>query len=259
MIADSARHQDVDRPPRRRRILGVRVDDVSWDEALQRIGGMIDSGRRGHYVVTPNPEIVMAARADPAVRDAIEGADLATADGVGLGWAGSVLGQPLRAIVPGSTLTLRLAERGAPSGQRWFLLGAGPGVAEAAGRSLVRRSPGLEIAGTYGGTPRPEDDAGALEAIRAAGPVDVLLVAYGSPSQELWLARNAGRLPVGVAIGVGGTFDFLAGRSAWPPEWVGRLRLIWLWRLAREPWRWRRQLALVGFVAAVLSRRDERS
>lgn len=254
MIADSRPPFDDAHPTRRRRILGVRVDDVSWDEALSQIGAMAVAGG-GHYVVTPNPEMVMAARADETVRDAIEAADLATADGVGLRWAGARLGQPLRAVIPGSSLTLRLAEQGARSGQRWFLLGAGPGVAKAAAQALVADHPGLRIAGTFGGTPRPEDDAAVCAVIRAAGPIDILLVAYGSPAQELWLARNARRLPIGVAIGVGGTFDFLAGKSAWPPRWVKRMGLIWLWRLVREPWRWRRQLRLVRFVGTVVRER----
>ncbi len=256
MIADYRSPFDDAHPTRRRRILGVRVDDVTWDEALEIIGAIGAAGATraegGGYVVTPNPEMVMAARANLAVRDAIEGADLATADGVGLLWAGRRLGQPLRDVIPGSALTLRLAERGAASGQRWFLLGAGPGVAEAAGAVLAADNPGLVIAGTHGGTPNSEDDEEIRRAVQAAGHVDVLLVAYGSPAQELWLARNARQLPVGVSIGVGGTFDFIAGRSAWPPEWVRRWQLIWLWRLVREPWRWRRQVALVRFVGAVL-------
>lgn len=238
--------------PARRRILGVRVDDLSWDEALARIDTLIAS-RRPHQVVTPNPELVMLARRDPAFRAVIEQAALAPADGVGLLWAGRLLRQPLRAVIPGSALIERMAERGAPRGERWFLLGAAEGVAEEVGRRLAERFPGLVIAGTYAGSPRDSEAEAICRRIAAAGPLDVLFVAYGSPAQELWIARHRERLGVPVAIGVGGGFNFIAGRSRRPPELVRRLQLIWLFRLLSEPWRWRRQMLLLRFAALVLA------
>ena len=250
MIAQARPPFDDANPTRKRRILGIRVDDLSWDEALTRIDGLI--AERGRFVVTPNPEMLMAARRNSAARDAIERADLATADGVGLRWAGRLLRQPLREIIPGSSLVLRLAERGAPKRQRWFLLGAAPGVADEAGAMLETDYPGITIAGTHGGTARPSEDHVTRSLIADAGPIDVLLVAYGSPAQEIWLERNIEHLDVGVAVGVGGTFNFIAGHSRWPPDWVRRLQVIWLWRLVTEPWRWRRQLVLVRFVGAVV-------
>jgi N-acetylglucosaminyldiphosphoundecaprenol N-acetyl-beta-D-mannosaminyltransferase len=138
------------------------------------------------------------------------------------------------------------------SRQRWFLLGAAEGVAAAAGAELVRRHPGLQIAGTWSGAPGPEHDEEICRRIEAVKPVDVLLVAYGAPKQDFWIARNQPRLRIPVAIGVGGTFNFIAGRSRRPPQIVKRLNLIWLFRLITEPWRWRRQLALVRFAGLVL-------
>jgi N-acetylglucosaminyldiphosphoundecaprenol N-acetyl-beta-D-mannosaminyltransferase len=250
MIADTDRPTIDAHPSRRRRILGVRVDDVTWDEALAEIESWRGADRV-HRVVTPNPEIVMRARGDRDLWAAIETADLAPADGVGLRWAGRLVGQPIRAVVPGSDLVPRLAERAGPRGERWFLLGAAPGIAERAGAALTRRFTGLVVAGTHAGSPRPEDDAAALRCIDDARPVDVLLVAYGAPGQETWLARNHERLVVPVTIAVGGTFNFLAGVSRTPPPVVKRTALIWLYRLATEPWRWRRQLALVRFALLV--------
>lgn len=251
MIADASA-PTIDAPaPARRRILGVRVDDASWEECLALARFYVSSGR-AHTVATPNPEIVMRARRSETLAAAIEAADLAPADGVGLLWAGRMLGQPIREVVPGSDLVVRLA-RQARSGERWFLLGGAEGVAEEAGRALAGQSAGLLVAGTYGGSPGPLDDAEACRRIEAAGPVDVLLVAYGAPGQELWLARNQPRLGVPLAIGVGGTFNFLAGRSPLPPGWVRRARLIWLFRLVTEPWRWRRQRVLLEFVGRVLA------
>jgi N-acetylglucosaminyldiphosphoundecaprenol N-acetyl-beta-D-mannosaminyltransferase len=202
--------------------------------------------------VTPNPEIVMRARTDPDLLRAIEGADLAPADGVGLRWAGRLLGEPIREVVPGSELVERMATAGAASGQRWFLLGAAEGVAGRAAEVLRRQHPGLVVAGTHAGSPRPADDDEALEAIAACSPISVLLVAYGAPWQELWLERNLRRAGAAVGMGVGGTLDFIAGVSPTPPDAVKRWNAIWLYRLVREPWRWRRQLALPRFAALVV-------
>ena len=254
MIAHPTPDETPTPPPTRRRILGVRVDDVTAAEALRRIDGYRVRGG-WHQVVTPNSEIVMLARRDPAYRAVIEDADLALPDGVGLRWAGAVLGQPVRAVVPGSDTTEHLAALGAPRGERWFLLGAAEGVAEEAGRRLAARHPGLVVAGTFAGSPDPADAEAIVARIRAAAPVDTLLVAFGAPAQDLWLARHGPATGATVTMGVGGTLNFISGRSPRPPALVRRLGLIWLFRLATEPWRWRRQLALVRFVGLVLSER----
>ncbi len=224
---------------------------MTWGETLAILDAFVASGAP-HQVVTPNPELVMLARSDPAFRAVLESADLAPADGVGLRWAGRLLGQPIRDVVPGSELIERPAAGAAPRGRRWFLLGAAEGVADEVGRRLAARYPGLVIAGAWSGSPRAGEDDAICRRIEAAGPIDALFVAFGSPAQELWIARNQPRLRVPLAIGVGGGFNFLAGRSRRPPDLVKRLGLIWLFRLLAEPWRWRRQVALARFVARVL-------
>jgi N-acetylglucosaminyldiphosphoundecaprenol N-acetyl-beta-D-mannosaminyltransferase len=226
------------------------VDDVGWDGALAYVDAFVSSGRP-HHIMTPNPEYVMLARRAPTVRELLEEVDLALPDGVGLRWASALLGDPVREVVPGSELVERMAPEAAARGDRWFLLGAEEGVAETVGRRLAAANPGLVIAGTFSGSPHVSQEDENCRRIEAAGPVDVLLVAYGAPAQDLWIARNQPRLKVPVAIGVGGTFNFIAGRSPRPPELVKRLQLIWLFRLITEPWRWRRQLALARFAALV--------
>ena len=232
-------------------ILGVRVDDVTYVEALGLLREYVAS-RVPHYVVTPNPEFVMAARRDRLFRAALASAALAVPDGGGLLLAARLWGRPFREQVRGTDLVYRLAALGPREGHRWFLLGAAPGVAEAAGRQLVARYPGLQVVGTYPGSPRPEDDAVTGAAIRAAGPVDVLLVAYGAPGQECWMARNVPVLGVPVAIGIGGVLDYIAGRTPRAPRWLRELGLEWLFRLLIQPWRWRRQLALPHFALLAL-------
>ena len=250
MIDDSQAHS-VTPHPRRITILGARVDDVTWDEVLARIEGYIKSAEP-HQVMTPNPEFVMLARRNADFRALLARVDLAPPDGIGLKWAAKLLGERLRELVPGSDLVERLGEVAMDSRQRWFLLGAAEGVAAAAGAELERRYPGLQIAGTWSGVPEPEHDDEICQRIEAVKPIDMLLVAYGAPKQDFWIARNQPRLRIPVAIGVGGTFNFITGRSRRPPQIVKRLNLIWLFRLITEPWRWRRQLALVRFAGLVL-------
>jgi N-acetylglucosaminyldiphosphoundecaprenol N-acetyl-beta-D-mannosaminyltransferase len=219
-------------------ILGVAIDDVLMDEAIAAVARFIDEGGP-HQIVTVNPEFVMEARRNRAFRRVLAAADLATPDGFGIILAARWRGTPLRGRVTGIDLTERIAAEAARRGWSLFLLGAAPGVAERAAAALQRANPGLRIAGCYAGSPRPADEPPIRERIIAARP-DVLLVAYGHPAQDLWIARNQPLLRVPVAIGVGGTFDELAGVVPRAPALVQRLGLKWLYRLIVQPWRWRR-------------------
>lgn len=239
-------------------LLGLPVDRVTLPEAVDLLSDRIEAGRaqaagtpgRTAQVVTLNPEMLMRSREQPGLQALIRAADLVVADGVGILWAARLLGTPLSGRVTGVELTEGLARRAAERGWRLFLLGAAPGVAEATAARLERDFPGLRIAGAFSGTPRREGDEEAIARIRASG-ADIVLVAYGSPAQEYWIARARERLGAAVAIGVGGTFDFLAGRVPRAPQWMRRAGLEWLYRLWREPWRWRRMLALPRFALVV--------
>ena len=214
-------------------ILGTRVDDITFDEALPLIEQYIES-RRPHQIVTSNTEFVMMARRDPAFAEVINKAAMVIPDGIGLLWAARLLGQPLREHVRGTDLVERLMAFAAQKGYRVFLLGAAPGVAEMAAANLTGRHPDLAIAGCYTGSPHPQDEAAIAQTIHQAGRVDILLVAYGAPAQDKWIARNLPRLGVPVAVGVGGVFDFMSGRVKRAPGWVRRLELEWLYRLVRQ-------------------------
>ena len=218
--------------------------------AVAAIERMVERGGPTQLVATVNPEFVMRARSDPGFRSVLDGASLCLADGTGVVWAMRRQGCPQRERVAGSDLVPALAAVCARRGWRPFLLGARPGVAAEAARRLEADLPGLRVAGTHAGSPRPEDDEEALRRIRAARP-DLLLVAYGAPHQELWIARNRDRLGVPVAIGVGGCFDFLAGRVRRAPRRLQHLGLEWLWRLVLQPWRWRRMAVLPAYAVAV--------
>lgn len=231
-------------------ILGVRVDDAGYDDLLSRVDDFVSSGQP-HQIVTINAEMLVAAHRDPSLAALLNTADLNVADSVGVMMAARLLGTPLKQRVTGSDGIYRLATHCARMGYRPFFLGAGPGVAEETATRLAAANAGLRVAGWYGGSPRPEDEEGILERIRAASP-DLLLVAYGVPTEEAWIARNRQLLGVPVMIGVGGTFDFVAGVTSRAPAWIRKVGLEWLYRLIREPWRWRRQLALPRFVLFVL-------
>jgi N-acetylglucosaminyldiphosphoundecaprenol N-acetyl-beta-D-mannosaminyltransferase len=233
------------------RVLGVRVDCVGLAEAVEAIQRMVEERGPTRLVATVNPEFIMRARVDDIFRTVLESAALCVADGIGVVWAMRRQGCPQSERVAGSDLVPLLAAACAERGWRPFLLGALPGVAAEAAARLEADVPGLRIAGTHAGSPHPEDDEDSLRRIAAARP-DVLLVAYGAPHQELWIARNRGRLDVPVAVGVGGTFDFLAGRVRRAPRWLREAHLEWLWRLALQPARVRRMAVLPAYALAIL-------
>ena len=234
-------------------LLGVRVSNVDVPESLTIIEGLIESDTP-HQVVTVNTEFVMAAQTDADFKAIINATALALPDGVGILWAARFLGHPLKKRVTGVDTVQRVAELAARKGYRLFLLGAAEGVADLCAQRLSNQYPNLQIVGTYSGSPAVEEEDGILALVKQAKP-DILFVAYGAPQQDKWIARNLARLGVPLAMGVGGAFDFIAGAAVRAPRWMQRLGLEWLHRLYREPWRWRRMLALPRFVGLVILRR----
>ncbi|SRR5579885_3022853 len=251
--------------PASARILGVRVDALTQAEALECMAQLIARRRESgntlpcQQVVTVNTEFVIAAQQNAEFRKAINSAALVVADGIGIVWASRLVDAPVPERITGVDTLVALAKRCAQEGYRLYLLGAAPGVAEQAAARLQALAPGLRVAGTYAGSPAREEEDAIIERIRATN-ADVLCVAYGAPAQELWIYRNLHRLPAALAMGVGGAYDFLSGRQKRAPRFMQRMGLEWLYRLYREPWRWRRMLAIPRFMLLVLlkgRKRDE--
>lgn len=225
-------------------VLGVSFDDLTMDEAVEIALGFMQE-RRACYACTPNPEIVMAAKGDAALRAALSGAELVLADGVGITKAAAMLGTPLKSRVPGIDFASNVISRLAQRGGSVYLLGAKPLVAEAAAEKLTQTYAGIVIAGTNDGY--FTDDAPVIEKINAASP-DFLMVCLGSPKQELWMSANAGRLSCGLMAGLGGSLDVMAGNVQRAPETWRRLGLEWLYRVIKEPKRLGRVMKLPAFV-----------
>lgn len=234
------------------RVLGVAVDCVDMGATLSLLEAWAAGGGPCRQVATVNPEFVMHARHSPEFASVLEQADLCLADGAGVLWAVRRQGCRLSGKVTGSDLVPALAARAAAGGHPLFLLGAEPGVAAEAARRLKAANPRLVVAGVHSGSPSPEHDEETVRLVSESGAV-ILLVAYGAPAQDLWIARNRARLPVKVAIGVGGTFDFLAGRVRRAPLWLRRIHLEWLYRLLQQPWRARRMAVLPLYAVRVLA------
>lgn len=246
-LPDVAPREKRDPSPGRQQVrLGhLWIDALSFEEALREIEALVRSGTGG-CVFTPNVDHVVTAEGDEAFRAAYGQANLSLADGQPLVWSSRMLGTPLPARVAGSDLVWPLMELAARRSWRVYLLGGEPGVAEEAAARLEREL-GLHVAGVdapvveLDGPPGVTD--GAIERVRAARP-DLALVALGAPKQERWIHRALPRIRPAVAMAVGASLDFLAGRVRRAPRWMARAGLEWAFRLAQEPRRLGRRYLL---------------
>lgn len=240
-------------------LLGLPVHPLTLQSALDFIFARVaepGAAERPGLVTTINVDFLVNALSwfgseprHPELTAVLRRPLLSTADGMPLVWAGRLLGAPLPARVAGSDLVPALAARAAQEGRSLYLLGGRREVAEEAAEILRRRHPGLRIAGidspmvhTEGRAlaMAMEEDAAVCERINAAAP-DILLIGFGNPKQELWFERNRHRLRVPVAIGVGGTFNFITGRVKRAPAWMRETGLEWVYRIQQEPGRlWKR-------------------
>lgn len=221
-------------------ILGVDIDDLTLDEAIAAGCGLLEQSG-SHYVVTPNPEFLLAAKKDAAFRAVLNAADLALPDGIGVIYAAKLLGRPLKSRAPGIDFAQGLMKYLSQNGKKLFLLGAKPGVAEAAAENLRRSYPGLPICGVNDGYFK--DDAPVVEKIKAS-KADVVFVCLGAPKQEFWMAQNGSGTGASLLVGLGGCLDVFAGNVQRAPELWQKAGLEWLYRLIKEPSRFGRMVKL---------------
>jgi N-acetylglucosaminyldiphosphoundecaprenol N-acetyl-beta-D-mannosaminyltransferase len=225
-------------------LLGIRIDRFSHADIRKRLRDFLRDGR-GHQIVTVNPEFVALAQRRPIFASILRRADLAVADGVGIVWASRMLGERPPVRMTGLDLMNTLFEEAQKQDLAVGLIGGLTGVAPLAAERIRKRFPTLRI--VIADTEHRRfgwhlPDHVLVSRIRRAKP-DILFVAFGAPKQEEWIFHHLHELPsVRIAVGVGGAFDFWAGKVARAPGWMRALGLEWVFRLTQEPWRFPRIL-----------------
>lgn len=216
-------------------ILGCMVDNLSMSETIDRIESFIDSGQPHQHVVI-NADKVVRAHHDPEFRSIINRCDLINADGMPVVWASKLLRRPLKERVTGVDLFYELVASAARKGWRVYFLGARQEIVSATVESLKAMHPSLIVAGSRHGYWQKDDEAAVVEQIRESSP-DILFVAISSPKKEEFLAKYQSAMGVPFAMGVGGTFDIVAGKTRRAPAWMRSVGLEWFYRFLQEPQR----------------------
>ena len=240
-------------------VLGVRFDEVTLDDAVSRVMEYLDDEGFARTVVTPNPEMVMAAARDAEFRDILNLSSLCVPDGIGVVIASKILGGGLTNRVAGVELIEALFAHLAYQRRMCtvYLLGGKPGVAERAGIKLEQSYASVRVVGACDGYFETERERLIAEEVGAAAP-DILLVGLGFPKQERFIDRNRAVMGAKVSIGCGGSLDVFAGEVGRAPKALRMLGLEWLYRLVRQPSRIRRMWALPMFVLLVVKDRFRR-
>lgn len=232
-------------------VMGLKFDSMTMDEALSRAEVLL-RGDKAAYVVTPNAEIAYEALHDGQLREMLNGADLMLPDGAGVVLASKLLRTPVKQKVAGVDFAAGLLGILERNGQSLYLLGGKTGIGELAAQKMLEAHPQLRIAGIADGY--FQDEAPVIAKINASG-ADALFVCLGAPKQERFMVQHQQELHVHLMAGLGGSLDAFAGTVQRAPAWMIRLNLEWLYRLIREPKRFRRMLRLPKYLWAVMLKR----
>lgn len=237
-------------------ILDIPVNPYTMDEAVSKLTGDTLS-QKINFVVTANAEIIMMAQQDAAYKKLLqEETDMILPDGAGTVWAGNYLGYHIPERVAGYDLFLRLLEEAAKRKIPVFFFGGKPGVAEEAAEEGRRRWPGLQVAGCRNGYFSADEETAIINEINGSGAA-MLFAALGAPKQEKWLNHYAAELKPCLRMGIGGSFDVLAGKMQRAPKWMQDAKLEWLFRLMKQPSRIGRMMALPKFVLEVRKEKEK--
>ena len=270
----------------KKNILGVGITNAAKEEILEYIIKSLKNSNKKYFIVTPNTEFLVHASKNPKFKNILNNAELALTDGIGVILAGKILHKPLKERITGVDLLESLCKAVAEKPITVGFLGGRRDVAEKTAECLVEKYHGLKVAFAGSEWPRAisqneskfddgrwkmEDSNLKMEDRRSINPltstsknlpstfhhppsksIDILFVAFGTPKQEIWISENLDKIPVKIAIGVGGAFDYISGRVGRASKWIRDLGFEWMYRLVREPWRIKRQLALLEFIYLVL-------
>jgi N-acetylglucosaminyldiphosphoundecaprenol N-acetyl-beta-D-mannosaminyltransferase len=229
-------------------ILGIDVCSDTYDELAVKLLQDIDEGRKS-FIVAINPEKIMKAQEDRELKSLLNQATYQIPDGIGVILASKLKKGRIRERVTGIDMMLKLCKEATNNGKRIFLYGAKPGIADEAKAKLEEMFPGILIVGTLNGYEKNEE---VIERTINDSGAEIVFVALGSPAQENWIIAHKEKLNPSVYQGVGGSFDVISGRLNRAPAVFQKFGLEWLYRLLKEPWRWKRQLELPRFLLRVL-------
>lgn len=231
-------------------VLGVPFDAMTMEQAVAKAKKMLaEEGQ--HFICTPNPEIVMEAQKDKELMNILHEADMVIPDGIGVVWASKYSEIRLKERVAGYDLTQNLMAELAATGETFYFFGGAPGVASTAARMMMKKYPGLKVVGVHNGYFDEKEEKKIIQDIKTKSP-SILLVGLGAPKQEKWIYDNIRLVGAKVAIGVGGSFDVMAGNVKRAPKIFQKLGLEWFHRLITQPTRWRRMMRLPKFALTVL-------
>lgn len=236
-------------------IFGIRVSKFDMKTTVSYLTEAVHN-RVPHQVITANPIMVMAALENPSYMEIMKSAELVVPDGTGVVWAADYCKEPVAERVAGFDLLHELLRQGESYNWRVYLLGSTPEVIRETTSRLQTGYPGIVIAGYHDGFFGPDEDEQIIAGILEAKP-DLLFVARGADSQEPWIAKYKSRLQIPVMMGVGGSFDVISGKSRRAPKAFQKLRAEWLYRLIKEPTRYKRMLALPKFAVKVVREKDK--
>lgn len=231
------------------KILDVRIDEVTMDEAVDKVKTFLTEDRV-HLICTPNPEMLMTAQDDAEFKNILNSSELNIPDGTGIVWASKKLNGNINERVAGFDFIHRIFELGKDKNMSFYFLGSKPKVAENAGKKIEEIYSGTKIVGSRDGYFPLEEEKKVVKEINAKNP-DVLLVAMGAPKQERFINKYKEKLNCKVAIGVGGCFDVIAGNVKRAPKIFIKLRLEWLYRGLTDFKRLKRLGAIPRFMIAV--------
>lgn len=230
------------------KILGVKIDDYSFREVTQKITEFL-STNKFHQIATVNPEFIVTAQKDSDFLSLLNNTDLNIPDGFGLKCAGFIKRVKIGERITGVDLTWEIAKIAAEKGYSIYLLGGKKGVAKMTAKRLQLLYHNIKIAGTCAGSPEEE---GIVEKINNT-KADILLVAFGAPKQDKFIYHHKKQLECKLAMGVGGTFDYISGVLPRAPKWMRTLGLEWLYRLIIQPSRFKRiYTAIIKFPFLVI-------
>ncbi len=235
-------------------IMDVPFDTTGMDGAVKKVMGYFKDGGE-HIVCTPNPEIVMDAQKDKTLFSILRAADLVVPDGIGIVWASKFCHKKLKERVSGYDLCINVFDKMKYENRTVYFFGGKPGVAAEAAKRVELKYKGINVVGCRNGYFSQKDENNIIAEIKAASP-DLLLVGLGSPKQEKWIYDNLRFTGARVAIGVGGCFDVMAGNLNRAPEIYRTMGIEWLYRLIKQPTRFKRMLKLPKFAIMIIIKRN---